>query len=303
MYPSKIRLSYSTLELLNLCERKLQMVKLLKGYDEREENEHFSFGNAWGAGVVEYLLTGSMDAALYKAWLAYWPNLETEKKNQVVLFNALRVAQKDMDTYRMKFEIATFHGKPAIELSFRIDINELFYYVGYIDAVFKHRVQNYYAVLENKHNGAWINDIDPMYRNSGQGLGYSIVLDKIAEQDQSAYAINYFVAQLKGNPYEPIIHQLEYKKTLLDRLKWFYTLGIDVDRLTKMMKLNLFPMRGGSCIQFNRPCQFFGICGLQVNDKPKTDEDVKDNKEYQFIYTLDEIVADHLKRIKERTLI
>lgn len=303
MYPSKIRLSYSTLELLHLCERKLQMIKLLQGYDEREENEHFSFGNGWGTGVTSYLLYGDMDRAIYEAWQAYWPTLETDKKNQTMLFNALQVAKPKLDTYRMKYEIATFNGKPAIELSFRIDINERFYYVGYIDAVFRHRTQGYYAVLENKHNTAWINDIDPLYKNSGQALGYSIVLDKIAEQDQSDYAIHYLVAQFKRDLYEPTIHTLEYKKNLLDRLKWFFTLGIDVDRLAQLLKLNIFPMRGGSCQHFNRPCQFFGMCSLHVNDRPKTDEEVKDDKEYQFIYSLDEIVADHLKRVNERTLI
>jgi hypothetical protein len=297
MYPSKIRLSYSTLEgLLNLCERKFQMVKLLRGYDDKEDSVNFSWGHGWGAGVVHYLLTGNLDDAIYHAWQAYWPIIETDKKSQVILVNALRVARTKMDNYREEFEIAFFNGKPAIELSFRLDINETFYYVGYIDGVFLHKRDRYYAVLENKHTAAWITDINPMYQNSGQGLSYSIVLDKIAAQPLAEYSLHHFVAQLK-NSYDPIIHTLRYKKNLLDRLKWFTTLGIDVDRITQMMKLNFFPMRGSSCLKWNRPCNFFGMCGLQVNDRPKTDEDVKEDVEYQFVYTLDEIVKDHLARV------
>lgn len=298
MYPSKIRLSYSTLELLNLCERKLQMTKLLRGYDEREESEHFSFGNGWGAGVISYLLHGNMDTAIYDAWLAYFPSLESDKKTQEILFNTLRVAKPRLDTYRQEYKIAEFDGRPAVELSFRIDINERFYYVGYIDGVTQHKTDGHYSVLENKHTSLWVNDIDPIYKNSGQALSYSIVLDKLAKQNIGQYGLNYLVAQYKRDLYEPTIHIINYKKNLLDRLRWFYTLGVDVDRLTQMLKLNVFPMRGGSCLSFNRPCKFFGMCQLQVNDRPKTDADVEDTKEYQFTYTLDELVKDHLARVQ-----
>lgn len=273
------------------------MIKLLRGYDEREESATFSFGHAWGKGVVHYLLTGDLDASIYEAWLEYWPILEDDKKQQTILINALRVAKPKLDTYRQDYEIAEFQGKPAIELSFRLDINERFYYVGYIDGVMRHKREAYYAVLENKHSGAWVNDIEPLYRNSGQGLGYSIVLDKIANQYLGQYSIHHFVAQFKRDLYDPTIHTLQFKKNLLDRLKWFTTLGIDVDRLTQMINLNFFPMRGSSCMAWNRPCQFFGMCQLQVNDRPKTDTDVEDTNEYQFTYTLDEIVKDHLERV------
>jgi hypothetical protein len=273
------------------------MIKLLRGYDDRETSSTFSFGHAWGAGVVHYLLTGSMDAAIYAAWQEYWPILEDDKKNQTILINALRCAQPKLDTYRQEYRIATFQGKPAIELSFRLDINDRFYYVGYIDAVMQHIRDEFYAVLENKHTSAWINDIAPMYQNSGQGLGYSIVLDKIANQDLGSYAIHHIVSQFKRDPYEPTIHTLQFKKTLFDRLRWFTSLGVDVDRLTQMIGLNFFPMRGSSCLAWNRPCQFFGMCQLQVNDNPKEDKDLEEEPEYQFTFTLDEIVRDHLDRI------
>ena len=309
MYPSRIRLSTSAHQLLLECERKWQLTLLLKGAAERSDSAIFSFGHGWGAGVVQYLLTGSLDAAVYHAWLAYWPLLEDDKRCEELMFIGLRAAKARLDSIRRDWEVATFNGKPAIELGFRLNINKSFYYESALDAALRHKTDNHYAVLENKHTMSWLDDITPMYKNSSQALIYSVILDKIVEQPIATYGLNYFVGQFKSSDlYKPIIHFFPWRKTLLDRLNFFIALGMDVQRAQTMMDMNIFPMRGHNCMNYGRVCEYFGTCQLRSGDRPKTDQDVEEEKTQhikeiectvQFDLELDDIIKDHLQRVRE----
>lgn len=292
--PHPLRLSHSTLQLLNTCERKLQLEKLLVTDIAREETEHTAFGKAFGAGVATYMVTQDQDQALYEMWLAYQPELETDKKSISRCIAAMEVAFPALDTILMDYEVVSFQGKPAVELSFRLDINPQFYFVGYIDVVIKNRYSGQHMVFECKTTGLALHDLSPMYKNSGQALGYSITLDRITGSQLSSYGVFYFVAQL-GKAYMPVIHTFEWTKTLMDRLNWFVTLGLDVGRLEKMAQMNIYPERGDSCLQYNRPCKYFGICGLHSLDTPKIIPE--DLIEYEFVYNMDDLVQDHLARI------
>jgi len=294
-----LRLSHSTLETLHTCERKLQLDKLLVTEIEREETEHTAFGKAFGAGVATYLVTQDANRAMFELWLAYMPEIETDKKSMARCVAALEVAIPRLDTILMDYEIVSFQGKPAVELSFRIDITDAYYFVGYIDAVLRNRYTGKHVVFEVKTTGLQLLDLSPLYQNSGQALGYSIALDRIVGRKLSSYGVLYFVAQLPRD-FVPKIQIFEWDKTLSDRLNWFISLGLDVKHLTEMAELGVYPKRGSSCLQFNKPCKYFGVCALHSMDVPKEiEEDVID---YQFVYNLDDLVQDHLERIVEVSL-
>jgi hypothetical protein len=53
-------------------------------------------------------------------------------------------------------------------------------------------------------------------------------------------------------------------------------------------------MRQKGCINFGRVCPYFGTCST-VGDKYAAIG--VDNNEYQFTYNLDEVIADHVRRI------
>lgn len=293
-----IRLSHSGLESVNTCERKFEMEKLLTIGASREESVHLSFGSAYGEFVATYLATGCMEAALFDGWLAYDPPLETDSKNQASAYHLMEVSQKDLDELLEEWEVAEFNGIPACELSFRIDIDDTFYYVGYIDVVLKHRTTGKYAVLENKTTGLQLEDLKPLYKFSGQALGYSIVLDHIAGQEQAEYDVIYFVGRLGKKSLGPNtraeVHV--FNKNIQDRIEWFLTLGQDVQRLNTAVEVGNFPRRNAGCIKFNRVCPHFGTCHLRSADNYRAI--VKDDVEYQFHYKLDDLVASHLARIK-----
>ena len=128
-----IRLSHSTLETFNRCERLFQLEKLLATDSVREESEHLSLGSAFGVGVASYLVHQDKVKALYDTWLAYWPEIETDKKSVPHVILAMEKSFPVLDTLLRDYEVLTFNGKPAVELSFRINVTEKYYFVGYID--------------------------------------------------------------------------------------------------------------------------------------------------------------------------
>lgn len=291
-----IRLSHSTMELFNTCERKFQLDKLLITDRHEEATPDTVFGTAYGVGVASYLVHQDQDLALYQAWLAYWPELESDKKNIGLMLNALIKSFSKLDAMLEDYEVVQFRGKPAVELSFRININEKYYYVGYVDVILRNKHDGICVALDAKTTGLQLHDLSPNYENSGQVLSYSIALDQIVGESYSSYAVAYFVAQLKKNA-EVEIHPMIFRKTLLDRLNWFITLAGDVQRLELAEEIGFYPRRGGSCLQYNRPCRHFGVCTLSAQDIPRQRED--DTIEYDFVFDLQDLINSHLKRINE----
>jgi hypothetical protein len=296
-----IRLSHSSLDVFHECERKWQLEKLLIDPSVREENEHTVFGRALGAGAATYLTTQDTDMALYQAWLTYWPELESDKKNIPLCISALLNMFPRLDTLLMDYEVATFKGRPAVELSFRLDISDEYYFVGYIDVVLRHRISGVYSVFDVKSTGLQLYDLAPLYQNSGQVLGYSVALDRIVGHELGSYGVGYVVAQVNAGKLTSKTHVLTYEKTILDRLQWFMILGLDVKRMESMSELNYYPRRGGSCLSYNRPCRYFGTCTLQSLDLPRKREE--DLIQYDFRYSLNELIQDHMNRIPAEKLV
>lgn len=289
-----IRLSYSTLELVNTCERKFQLEKLLTNGAERDQASWLVGGSAFGHAVAHYMINQDREQAIFEAWLKYFPRLEDEKRTQAKYLNLCDRSFDKLDDILADWEIVEFNGKPAAELSFRININETFYFVGYVDCIIRNKWTGQYMVKEVKHTSSALLDLAPLYRNSGQALGYSIILDKIVGEAQSDYGVGYFVGQM-GKEYNPNFHWLPFDKTLLDRLNWFVTLKMDVMRIEQMIELNVFPKRGSACLNYNRPCKHFQTCDLHSLDMPKAEE--VDEIEYDFVYELDDLVQDHIERV------
>lgn len=290
-----IRLSHSTLQTFHRCERLFQLEKLLATDTVREESADLSFGSGFDAGVAEYFVSQDKDKALYAAWMAYWPEIETEKKNVDILTSAMIAAFPAMDNMLRDYEVASFNGKLGTQLSFRVNINENYYFVGYADVVLRNRWTGVYSVMDAKSTGLQLHDLNPLYQNSEQALGYSILLDQAVGEEQNSYEVCYFVAQVPKSPHNIVIHPLVYEKTLLDRLNWCLALGSDIRRLELAEEIGFYPRRGGSCLKYNRPCRQFGVCTLSSMDVPRIREE--DTTEYDFVFELDELINSLLERI------
>jgi hypothetical protein len=304
-YPfSKIRLSHSALEILQACEQKFEIERFFKGSKVEEANPDFIWGKSYGIGFQEYLLTRDMDQAIWKVFLSYTPWVEKDSKQFWKIIHGLVVNQEKIDTFLETYELVQFHKVPAIELGIKIIIDDVFYYVGFIDAVVKNKQSGKYAILECKSTGSSLYEIDPMYRHSGQGIGYSIGLDTIVGETLTDYDIIYPVLQYPSRlASTPIIHFLRFEKNLLDRLQWFITLQLDVDKIKTMFQLNHFPKRSTACLAYNRVCPHYGTCHLLSIREYKDEEPDPHEKKYSFTFLLQDIIEEHLRRVKPVTLL
>jgi len=296
------QLSYSLLGDFHECERKFQLNRLLQNpsIHGKEDMPWHIRGTAYGAGIQAYILTGDLDLAKFITWLAYSPELEDLDRvptiSQARTINNIDLSKDKLDAIRARYEIAIFNGKPAIELSFKINIDNKWFYTGLIDIVLFDKELKIYVVLEVKTTLYKIADLRPLYQNSAQALGYSIVLDKIVGAEQNQFGTLYFVCRDKNNKdFIPDIELFPFNKTIIDRLKWFYTLGMDVERLNKMNEMGIFPMRGHSCLKFGKVCTHFGFCSTSAGDIQMADQ--KDKQKYDFEFNLQDIIDDHLRRI------
>lgn len=298
---TKIRLSYSTRGLLKQCDRKFQLTRLLNILSEKEERAVFSRGHAFGKGVQVYLVTQDMDKALFHAWLDYWPVVEDEPKvTERRTLHALMCAQPILDKILEDYEVVSFKGLPAVELGYKLIVDETFYEAGFIDLVLRNKHTGLYVVLEIKYTGTKSPHIDAMFQNSAQGIGYSIVLDRIVTEPLAEYGVLYFICQDKDEkPRYMDFHVKEYKKSLRERLNWFIALGMDVERIKTMRTLKVFPMNGAACLSFMRPCTFFGSCQLTHLDSEKEDEPDPHEDDYSFVFKLEDVIKDHIERIGE----
>lgn len=294
----KIRLSHSALKTFNTCERKFQLERLLEGASTREDTSHTVFGKAFGVFISSYLLTQDQDLSIYKAWLEYYPVVEDDAKTEETMILACLASVSSLELLLEDYEVATFNFKPAVELSFRLEVDENCYFVGYVDLVLRSKITGRMAILEVKTTGLAFFDLSPIFQNSGQALGYSICLDQIVGEAQSNYEVIYLVAQVNKKTFGSVkVQVLNFAKTLADRFNWFIALKMDADRLASMLEAQVFPMRGDSCLQFMRACPQFNTCQLHSLDRIRELE--VDEIDYQFRFELEEVIDSHISRITQ----
>ena len=294
MASNPIRLSHSTLEIFQTCERKFQIERLLQTDTVRDQSADLSLGTAYGVGAASYLVHRDPVKALYDTWLAYWPEIETEKKSVPHVIQCMIKTFPVLDNIMQDYEVLTIHGKPAVELSFRINLSPEYYYVGYIDFVLQNKYDKTCVVYDAKSTGLNLLDLSPLYQNSAQVLGYSIALDAMLGESLSHYSLGYLVAQL-GKDYNIRVQNMVFQKTLLDRLNWLITLGTDLRRLEEYASLGFYPRRGSGCVKYGKACKHFGVCTLSSMDILREQE--PDPIEYDFVFELDDLVNSHLERI------
>lgn len=304
---SKIRLSNSTNSLFNSCERKFQQAKLLRNSAPRDQSPAMSFGKSYGAAAQLYMvlrtmghsIDEAMDSAIWEAFVQYTPwQMQDDRRFLERVIYTIQAAQPFHERMLMEWEIAEFNGKFAAELSFRLDIDDMYYYVGYLDLVLRNKKTGRYAVTDYKSTSLAAHDLAPYYKFSDQVLGYSIVLDKIAGANQSDFDTNYWVVQLPSRSvtslYEPVFHDLSFPKSLKDRMEWFLKLYLDVQRMKALADLEVYPKRP-ACTNYNKVCQFYNSCQFSDLDQPAVY--VPDETVYAFTYNLQDIFADHQMRL------
>lgn len=294
------QLSYSSLLTLHTCPRKFQLQKLRttqRAEDSLKSTITFSFGHVVGEGIALALEGRSESEVMFAMFLSWHsPSIfDHDEKMDKSLWSAIIAIKRFFvlkDSILKDYELVYYQDKPATELSFAISFPDGFRLRGFVDAVLRHRTTGEVMVLECKTTGsATVNPAT--YKNSAQAIGYSIVLDHIYPE-LSSYKVLYLVYATKAGEYIPI----PFTKTYLQRALWIRELLLDIETIKMYADAEIFPMRGESCYNFFRECEYINTCSLSTEhlSKPCTPEQ-EDKTEYQVQITLMELLTSQLGKI------
>lgn len=295
-----IRLSHSSRNLLRGCERKYYLTRHKKldtltdiaPPDTDKNNTHLDFGSALGIGVQALLVTEDLHFAMWKMIYSFNFADETATKNILSLIAGLKAFHEQWNYD--EWEVAEYNGLPAAELSFKIILNPDTgdYTCGFMDLVMKNKRTGYYTVVEVKTTGVKFQDVAPMYSNSDQGVGYSVVLDNIVGE-QATFHVLYLVLQLKHNNILPDWHFLPFLKTKKDRLEFLLAQQLDYEYLKQLETIDFWPMRGNHCMTFGKTCHLYGVCGLETL-KELPFQPPRPEADWTFTYNIQDLVKEQL---------
>jgi hypothetical protein len=297
-------MSYSSNLLLHKCPRKYQLYKLKAVDDDMDpeaasnQNLTFAFGHVVGEGIQDVLDGLPEETVIWKMFLAFHASLEDRNEKQNKSFYLAVAAIQRFVSLRSNgflddYELLSYNGKPAKELSFRIHLPNGFKYRGSVDAVLRHKTTGKILVLECKTSST--NTLHAtQYKNSAQAVGYSVVLDVIAPE-VSSYEVLYLVYLTKDMAYQ----QLKFTKTYLQRATWIQELLLDVQTIELYQSTGVYPTRGESCMDFYRDCEYLNQCNLSTHliTAPFNPEAALDDKVYDVELTLEQIIEGQMNKV------
>lgn len=294
-------LSYSGLLTLHTCPRLFQLQKL---QHERPEADYessitFAFGHLVGEGIQQIMQGYTLDQIYFDQFTKWAPDLFAENIKQVKSFwYAMFAVEKFAFLYSTGFmndwELYYHDEIPAVEFSFRITFPDGFKYRGFVDAVLRNKKDGRIMVLECKTTSA-TNLNAATYKNSAQAIGYSIVLDSLFP-DLSSYNVLYLPYKTKTQEYE----QLLFEKSYLQRALWIKELLLDIEVIKMYEEAGIYPMRGESCYNYYRECEYLGLCTLSTESltDPEPEEAYRKVEEYQIEITLEDLINSQLSKIE-----
>jgi hypothetical protein len=267
-------LSHSSVLTLHSCPRKFQLYRLRATRATQTETEGvtFSFGQVVGEGIQCIFQELPMKEILFRMFCMWngnnlWDRDEKRKKSfaEAVMgvrkFQALRDAGylNDMELVYVPRNDGSGIEDPACELGFAVDVFSGFSYRGFVDAVLRNRLTGEIIVLECKTT--WSKETNPaQFKNSGQALGYSIVLDALFP-GLSSYSVLYLVYSTATLEFTP----LPFPKSFANRAEWIRSLVFDCEDVERYETIGYYPKRGESCYSFFRECEYLNVCNLSTS--------------------------------------
>jgi len=304
-------LSHSSRGTLHKCPRKFQLYRLNSTMQDAEDNDisnsyqqlTFDFGTCVGMGIQGILEGKSIDSILLEIFLEWNVDVELRHAKQSkslaeAIFAVQRFEAIVEQGYLKDYELLQYNGKPAVELSFRINLPGGFSYRGYMDVVLRHKITGEVVVLEDKTTS--YREVNPaQYKNSGQALGYSIMLDHIAP-GLSSYTVLYLVYSAPRKEFL----ELPFEKSSLQRSLWLTGLLIDCKHIEMYEDFGAYSMNGDFCYDFYRECEYLGLCTMSTERlvKPLTQgilEGIEKKEVYDFDFDFNDLVQTQLDKAED----
>ena len=303
------QISYSSRSSLTKCPRRYQLSKLGVASNEFEDTNSeitMSFGHAVGLGVQLVWQGAQIDEIIWKLFLNWEvPILIDSTRHTKSLWYAIHAVRKLIDLREAgllsDWELYYWQGKPAVELSYLIDLGDDFNDRGFIDLVVQHRVTKKVMVIELKTSSAKsITQAD--FGNSTQALGYAVVLDYIMP-GLNSFEILYLIYRTESQEWL----QMPMHKSALLKAEWIQTVILARKTLELYESMNYFPKEGSACRSMFGECKYYGICNLSDNliIKPITNGNINAKiapyAQYQIQLKLEDIISNQLTLIGQTT--
>ena len=309
VHPNLKQLSNSSDELLHTCPRRYELYKLLDRTDESDV--HTDFGSIVGEATQKYIVTRSRQQAYLTAFAGWKKFLdddagEKQKKTFWYTLHAIDTFAEFFETEFHGFEVARFgeDKQPACELGFTIDCGDGYVYRGFLDSLLLHTQTGTLAVYEGKTTGSTANEA--VYKNRGQGLGYSLIVDAISTRAgytlSNTFAVNYAVYQSK------LMEWVKYGfiKSHTDRANWIRQILLTVKHIQEYAEEQYFPQWGTGCYTYFRECPYYGNCHMNnkilVGNVEKVSVKQDDMNKYQFHFSIDEIIEAQIRKMEATAL-
>lgn len=301
IHPNFKLLSNHSSVLQHKCPKKFELYRLkgLQGKPDEDEDGHLTFGDMVGKAVQDYLTNGDIQRATFNLFCGWPVSIDDDRgvDAKKTFWHALYALDKFSGfrkTVLSNYNLVLVDGKPATELGFIIDLGDGFTYRGFLDALLYDTILKKLIVLECKTT-KYKNVHEANYKNSPQGLGYSLVLDAIAKLlgiDQGAsYKVLFPVYKTFAYEWE----LFTFPKSYTERAQWIRNILRDKQHIAEYALDGYFPMHGENCYDFFKPCTYFGVCSLGRDllvPNPKVQ--VEDMSKYPFKFTIDEIIEAQL---------
>lgn len=297
--PRLARTSYSSESLFHSCARKFQLTKLSSQARERldwRSELTFSFGHLVGDAAQKLFMGWSLNKVLVfmlSTWKEHlYQENDRQKKGFFYAMQAVEMLDWEIREGSLSsYELVYYEGVPAVELGLKIRYPNGGAYRGFVDLVLRNRDTGLYCIIDTKTNSA--RALNPnQYKNSGQALGYSVVLDRI-EPEYSDYTVYYLVYMTVLERWE----LFEFPKTKTQRAIWLRDRLWDANVRASMAENfgthGIWPMNGNACMAWNRECQFLGACeqATEYLMAPLAEEDMEeDESQFTFIFDLEELL-------------
>jgi hypothetical protein len=310
IHPNLGLLSYSSCCLLHTCPRKYQLRKLYNPEEQvRERNVHTDFGSLVGLGLQHYYMSYGNMPLTYVNMLATWTeelNSDEGYKDKKTFFHALLAVDRFIQIYQTRlkdYELFVGDGSGKLgfiagtELGFSVAFFDHFKYRGFVDILLQHKYTKQFLVIECKTT-KYKSVHEAQFKNSAQGLGYSLVIDTISSslgtQQAASYEVLYLIWSTSSNEWL----EIEVKHTHTDRAQWLQLILFDIERIQAYNDAGVFPMHGESCYSYFRACDFYEICTMHdkslMLDKAKVVED--EEGKFFFNFTLNELIQAQLEK-------
>lgn len=296
-------LSYSSLLTFHSCPRKFQLYKLKSDKADADQTQDvtFAFGHVVGQGIQDVFEGRTQEEIVFRMFVAWdagalW---DTDPKRHKSFAEAVQCIRKFTNLraagFLDEFELVYVNGVPACELGFAVNVFDGFVYRGFVDAVLRNRNTGEIIILECKTT--WTKDVSgTQYKNSGQALGYSVVLDSIFP-GLSSYSVLYLVYSTSTLKFTC----LPFVKSFASRAEWIRSLVFDVEDITRYEEIGFYPKRGESCFSFFRDCEYLNVCNLSTSYLAKPLKETREQMEiaesrYTHRFELADLIDKQISR-------